>query len=309
MKRTFFRMDTVVEVTVVAPHGRGPENVWRRTDSLLTDWEERFSQDSRRSELRALNHRTTKTVAVSSALARMIRLGRAYGDTTAGYFDITILPVKEVWGFGEIDTAKRIPTAGELTAALSRVGYRSLSVDDSSQTVSIDRGETVVDVGGIAKGCALREIDLMLRGMGFRNYLVSAGGDIVSRGRRRDGMPWKIGIQHPRDPDRLLASFSLDSGSVVTSGDYERFWIHDGVRYHHIFNPFTGRSCTGNQSVTIWSMDPVEADILSTGLFCRTAADIISFVEARPRLECLVVDSSGNTFVSSGWQGKIRLIE
>jgi thiamine biosynthesis lipoprotein len=115
-----------------------------------------------------------------------------------------------------------------------------------------------------------------------------------------------VGIQKPRGGG-VLGAVEIDSGSIVTSGDYERFRIVDGVRYHHIFNSKTGYSCPTNQSVTVWGPDPVEADIMTTGLFCRSASEILEFINARSRLECLVVDSSGQIFISNGWKSRVEV--
>jgi len=192
-------------------------------------------------------------------------------------------------------------------AALASVDYRRVRVEPAPPRVVRPPG-TLIDVGGIAKGCAIREMCRLLDLFGLRNYLVSSGGDIAVAGRRRDGTPWIVGVQHPRRRDTLLATVRVEKGCVVTSGDYERFWLMpDGRRVHHIFDPGTGRSCLRNRSVTIWCADPVEADVMSTGLFCRPAGEILSFVEQRPGLlECVVVDSSGAVRTTRGWKQKVQ---
>jgi thiamine biosynthesis lipoprotein len=309
VKHTFFRMDTVVEITLARPFVSNPDSLWQQLDSLLKDREDRFSPDGERSEIGALNRRDSSCVRISKQLGEIIARGCAYGDTTGGSFDITVLPLKRLWGLGDIDTVPRIPPDSELKETMRLVDYRRIHISSDRCEICVDSSLTVVDIGGIAKGFALRELDNFLRRAGFENYLIVAGGDIVSKGRRKDGGLWRIGIQHPREPGGLIASFAIDSGCVVTSGDYERFRMHDGRRIHHIFNPFTGTSGTANRSVTVWGMDIVEIDIFSTGLFCRKVEDILRFVEARPRLECLVVDSAGVVHVSKNWREKIQIMD
>jgi thiamine biosynthesis lipoprotein len=201
---------------------------------------------------------------------------------------------------------KVVPPDGLLQELLKLVDYKKVTVDTEGNTVSFKEPGTIIDVGGIAKGFALRELSKLLDALNYRDYLVVAGGDIISGGTRPDGKSWRIGIQHPRDDSKPLGVFPLDSGSVVTSGDYERYWIKDGKRFHHIFNPKTGYSCTKNQSLTVWGMDPIIVDVLSTGLFGRPRDDIHAFINARPNLECIVVDSLGDITVSSGWVGKVK---
>jgi FAD:protein FMN transferase len=307
-KHVFYRLDTFIEVTVVM-HGndRYQETaLWQRIDSLLADWEQRFSQTDARSEVLHVNKRSSSRVAISPDLAGMIDLALRYGDTLSGGFDLTIFPVKQLWGFGERDTALAIPDPRTLDSTLKHVSYKKVRLSPSRDTVIIDDPATMIDAGGIAKGEALCRIAHLLSGAGFTSFLVNGGGDIVSRGMKPGGVPWFIGVQHPRNKDRLLAALPLDSGTVYTSGDYERFYIHEGKRYHHIFDPKTGRSATGNQSVTIWDMDPREAKMFSTGLFDRPARDIVAFIEKRPWAHCIVVDSAGMVFVSSGWKNRIE---
>jgi thiamine biosynthesis lipoprotein len=309
LKRTFFRMDTITQLTVVMgdADARQGQRLGDQIDSLLLDWEQRFSQTSPKSEVLAINNRKSDTVGVGAELAWMVGYALRYGDTLGGSFDITVFPLKELWGFGEQDSALVIPSEDSLGAALERVDYRRLHLDSAAGQLYCGRPDVVVDVGGIAKGAILVKVDGFLQARGYRDYLVSAGGDIVVRGRRVDGDLWRVGIQHPRKPSgELLAALDLAAGAIVTSGDYERFYERDGVRYHHIFNSKSGKSCTGVQSLTILSDNAIEADILSTGLFCLPIDSIISFVESRSRLECLVVDSAGDSHVSRGWAQRMQ---
>ncbi len=307
VKYYFVRMDTFIQATLVQKKKKKIPRFEQIMDSILIDWQERFSQNKAGSELLPLNQRQESTVYVSEQLGEILEKALGYGDSTGGYFDITVLPLKELWGLGEVDTIKQVPQRDMLTKILKTIGYRGVHLHRQEKKIQFDQAATRVDIGGIAKGFVLREIGRRLDQEGVQNYLVEAGGDIVSMGERGDGRPWLIGIRHPRKPEGLLAILDLDSGAIVTSGDYERFWFTpEGRRVHHIFNPFTGYSCIRNQSVTIWGADPVELDIFSTGLFCREPEDILDFINARPRLQCMVIDSSGKRYVSEGWGKKIQ---
>jgi thiamine biosynthesis lipoprotein len=230
----------------------------------------------------------------------------AWGDSTRGMFDATILPVKELWGLCESCTAAahRRPSEKALADAVRKVDYRKIRVSPGRDTVFCADKASAIDAGGFAKGYALIETGKLLDSRGFRNYLI-ASGDILARGKRSDGTQWRIGIQHPR-AEKLLAVVPFDTGAVFTSGDYENFWMDGNRRVHHIFNPKTGRSCTRNQSVTISSPSAIEAKYLSTGLFCLPADSVISFAERRG-LDCVVVDSSGAVSISRGWKSRIQL--
>lgn len=307
-KHSFFRMDTIIDVTIAndGPFKSAP--VWAEIDSILKDWGERFSITSESSEVKKVNDRTSDTVKISKQLGEMIKFALRYGDTLNGDFDFTILPLKDVWGLSENSPENApAPTISQIDSARALVDYKKVSINRQADTLYFSSRTSKIDVGGIAKGFALKMVAQSLERKGITNYLVNGGGDIVGSGNKPDGSSWVIGIQDPRKTDRLLATFKLDSGSVFTSGDYERFRIIDGKRVHHIFNPHTGYSCTGNQSVTIYGPDPIENKFFSTGLFCRSADSILIFVNKRPQIECLVVDSLGKNFISEGWKNKISL--
>lgn len=305
-KHQFFRMDMPVTVTIVTDQpGRALGSLWKSADSLLRDWEVRYSQSNPRSEVRAINERVTPCIAVDARLGTMIAAALAYGDTTGGMFDCTILPVKELWGLGETDTGTdhAVPSDSALATAVARVDYRRIVVNAGRDTLCFTSRATHVDAGGIAKGFALIELGSMLAHRGIRDFLVNAS-DIIGRGHRKDGLAWRIGVQDPRNPEKQLFAVPLDSGAIFTSGDYERFWIAPGSRrIHHIFNPKTGLSCTNNQSVSLWSPDPLQAKFLSTGLYCLPADSILAFA-ARRGLECCVVDSAGKQHVTAGWKAR-----
>jgi thiamine biosynthesis lipoprotein len=297
-------MDTVTEVTISVPRAFNPKPVWRAVDSLLSESESRFSVAGVVSEVGALNGRAVQALAVSFELGEMLRAGLAYGDSLGGAFDITVLPLKEVWGFcEECGGGGPLPDSARVREAAAAVDYRNVRVSGAGDSVFFGTPAARVDVGGIAKGFVLRRLGELLAGMGVKNFLIAAGGDILVSGRKRDGTPWRVGVRHPRNGSELIAAIQMERGVLVTSGDYERYRIVDNVRYHHIFDPSTGYPCNQNQSVTIWADDPVRGDILSTGLFCRKAEDIIAYVREREGIECIVVDSAGVIHVSSSFFG------
>jgi len=302
-KKQFFRMSTVVEVTVATDRQEAELiPIWDSIDSLLAFWDAHYSQTGPCSDVRRLNARTSPAVAVPRQLGRMLADAVAWGDTTHGMFDATILPVKELWGLGEGNTVHQRPSDEALAAAVRKVDYRKVRISPGHDSMYCADPATTVDAGGFAKGYALIETGKLLDSRGFCNYLV-ASGDIVARGKRSDGTPWRIGIQHPR-AEKLLAVVPFDTGAVFTSGDYESFWMDGDRRIHHLFNPRTGRSCTNNQSLTIESPSPVQAKYLATGLFCLPAESTLSFIERRG-LNCIVVDSAGKVSVSRGWKNRV----
>jgi len=302
-------MDTFIEITIVPEDTSVSDTtIQAAIDSLLLAYEQRFSASKQTSEVWRVNHRPQNSVAVSKELGVMVTTGLQYGDTLDGLFDITILPLKQLWGLDKHsqDTVSEMPSKSAIAQVAQKVDYKDIRSAGTSDTLHFNSPDTRIDIGGIAKGYAIKAVGEFLDTNGYRNYLIAAGGDIFAKGTRANGAPWKIAIQHPRKKGAFLGIIDLDSGAVVTSGDYERYRIMDGKRVHHIVDPRTGYSAQKNMSVTIHGPDPVEVDILSTGLFCLDAKDILDFIDNRNHLECIVVDKNGEVFTSNGWGEKLQ---
>jgi thiamine biosynthesis lipoprotein len=297
-------MDTFVDITIPfsdlkKQNAQDTAVLIAYVDSILTEWEERFSANRAASEVKKINLRLRDSVAISKELSGMISIAKAYGDSLSGGFDFTILPIKELWHLSEdSDDTSVYPPPGQsqIDSVLSNVDYRKVALSASGDSLYFANRNIKIDVGGIAKGFILMRIATYLADNGYVNYLVNGGGDIIGKGVRADGKAWVIGIQHPRKNDSLLSTFSLERHSVFTSGDYERFRIVNGKRVHHLFNPHTGYSATNNQSVSIYGNDPLQNKFLSTGLFSTPADSIVAYVKKHPELACIVVDSSGNVY-------------
>jgi thiamine biosynthesis lipoprotein len=159
---------------------------------------------------------------------------------------------------------------------------------------------TALDLGGIAKGFAVDRAAGALRAAGADNFVVNAGGDLRVSG-TKNGKPWRIGIQDPRAPDRLLRVVTPREGAFVTSGDYERYFLWEGERYHHILDPRTGRPARGCRSVTVWTRHGIDADALATAAFVLGPAEGLALLERLEEVEGLVVDDAGGELATSGF--------
>jgi thiamine biosynthesis lipoprotein len=153
----------------------------------------------------------------------------------------------------------------------------------------------------------------VLRGAGFQDFLVQAGGDLFASGQRGD-RPWRVGIQDPRAPtdaersgDTSFAMLSLSDSAFNTSGDYERFVIDHGKRYHHILDPRSGFPVTATRSVTVLAPTSFEADTLDTALFVMGPERGMRLVESLPGVEAVMVDASNRVLVSSGLSGRLQI--
>jgi len=217
------------------------------------------------SELSRLNRdAATGPTPVSSEMFELIERSIEFSELSGGAFDVTFASV----GF-LFDYRSRIkPTAEQIAAALPGINYRHLRLDRGRRTIQFARDEVKIDLGGIAKGHAVDNCIALLKARGVAQALVMAGGDTRVLGDKR-GRPWVIGVQDPRRKDAMVARIPLVDAAISTSGDYERYFESDGVRYHHILDPKTGNSAAGVRSVTIIGPDATTTEGISKSVFIK----------------------------------------
>ncbi len=278
-------------------------------DSLLLDWENRFSADRFDSEVYNVNHRTADTLTVSDEFYHLVSVALAYGDSLDGKFDITISPLKEFWNPGCSDCADPDPldeaVQEKVDSLIQMVDYKAITLMNNNR-LAFENRFVKIDLGGVVKGRVIREMEKLFDSHGLKNYLICSGGDILVHGTKADGSFFRVGVQDPRSKE-LAALFTLEKGSVVTSGDYERYRISkSGERVHHLFDPSTGYSSKLNSSVTVVGQDPILVDILSTALFLLPSEEIVTYINGRPDLECMVITADNKTLYSSGFVNELE---
>ena len=224
----------------------------------------------------------------AALLARSLELAAL----TDGAFDPTWAAY---WGAWDFERARR-PSPEQLRERAERVGYERVLLEGGRAEVE---PETLVGLGGIAKGWALERAAEALEAEGHEDFCLRAGGQVLTRG-QREGRPWVVGVQHPRGEGALL-SLELGDGSLSTSGDYERFFVAEGRRYHHVLDPATGWPAAGVASATVLSADAADADALSTALMVMGPARGLALVETLEDAEALVLTPTGQRHRSPGW--------
>jgi len=233
---------------------------------------------------------------VPEELAALVARGKQIGELTGGAFDMTYAGVGRLWDFKRDPPV--IPDADAVAAALQFVDYRRVEVDLEANTITLPEG-MAVGLGGIAKGYGVDRAMAVLMEHGVEHALVNAGGDLKALG-RKFGEPWRIAIRNPRNRDEPLAMIPVSNTCMVTSGNYERFFMVDGKRYHHVLDPRTGYPADGCTSVTVLAQDAAFAAALATALMVIGPEQGMELVEALPRVEALLVDMQGEIFTSSG---------
>jgi len=234
-------------------------------------------------------------VPVSRELFVLIRRALKLSDTTGGVFDITYDSVGSLYDF----RARVHPSESDIERHLGQIDYHHVVLDEGTQSVRFTVPGVRINLGGIAKGYAVERVIALLRKAGVRHALANAGGDTRLLGDRM-GRPWVVGIRDPDHDGGLVTRLALDDEAVSTSGDYERFFIEDGVRYHHIINPATGHSAGKVRSVTIVGPDATMTDGLSTSVFVAGPKAGLALIESLPGYEAVIVDTHHGVHFSSG---------
>ncbi|HTW75971.1 MAG TPA: FAD:protein FMN transferase [Steroidobacteraceae bacterium] len=250
------------------------------------------------SEVSKVNRLAAKEpVKISPELFNLLETALYYSRISHGAFDITYASVGYMYDF---HTHKR-PTAAQIRAALPAIGYKHLLLDPKTRTVRFSMPGVRIDLGGIAKGYAVDQgIDILLA-RGFKHALVNAGGDSRVIGDRR-GRPWMVGIQHPDHPDVVVTRFPLVNEAFSTSGDYERYFIQNGVRYHHIINPHTGDSARQVRSATIIAPTATRTDGLSKTAFVLGANAALKLYNSMPDVAAIIIKPNGQMLYTNNLQ-------
>lgn len=295
-------MGTVFDVSL--PAGK-PEAfdavfaIFRDVDAKMSEWKEG-------SPLAEINRAAgVRAVPVPADLRALLRRSVELAALTGGAFEPTWAALWGLWDFKA--SAPRVPDEAALRAALALIDYRGIAIDDAAGTVKLQRSGMKVGLGGIAKGWALDRAAEALRARGITSFLLSAGGQVYAGG-QNGAQPWKVGVRDPRGgPDDWFAILEVVDASVSTSGDYERYFEKDGVRYHHILDPKTGKPSRGLRSATVIAADATLADALSTAVMVMGRERGLALLETLPGVQALVVDDEGRVSTTRGLTGKVHL--
>jgi len=246
-------------------------------------------------------------VPASAEVREVLKTARQMSEWTGGKFDVTFGVLSGLWKFDH-DQNNVIPDMRDVRTRLPLIDYRAIQIDDAAGTVFLARKGMSMHLGGIGKGYAIDRAAAMFRLRGLRDFMVQSGGDIYVGG-LKDGRPWRLAIQDPRGPaNRAFAELDLTDGTFSTSGDYERYFLKHGRRYHHILDPATGEPARGTRSVTIVSNLAVLADGLSTGVFLMGPDAGMALIERLADVEGVIVSDTNEVLISSGLKHKLRLV-
>ncbi len=293
LKQTEMIMGTLVEITVIPGNEKAIREAFealKKVDALMSTYKED-------SEISILNREGK--AQVSEETLEVIEDAINFSNLTDGAFDITCRPLINLWKRAKKE--EKVPTEEEIEEAISLVDYQRIILE--ANQIRLEKKGMQIDLGGIAKGYAVDKAIEALKKNSIKRALVNAGGDLYALGTDRQGEKWQIGVQDPREEDKIIDIIKVKDKAVATSGDYRRYFTLEGKRFSHIVNPKTGLTVQDvPMSVTIIGPDATTTDALSTGVFVLGPEEGMKLIESLPEVEGMIISEGMKKLTSQGWE-------
>lgn len=303
--RSFYVLGTVVQLKVYGKYG---EIAIDKAIDRLNDIDNKMSVFKNFSEVSRINKEAgVSSQKVSKDTYFIIQKAIKYSGLSQGNFDITIKPIVSLWGIGT-DTA-RIPHKDEIARNLKLVNYKDIILNEECSSIGLKYKGQKIDVGGIAKGYAADEVRSILKYYNVRSALINLGGNLFALGKKLDEDLWNIGIQDPfKTRGEYVGLISAKNKSIVTSGNYERYFEDKGRVFHHIIDPKTGYPSESEIiSATIISSNSMDGDGLSTGVYIMGINKSINLIESLEGIDAVFITKNKEIYVTSGIRDKFKI--
>ncbi|MBS1114912.1 MAG: hypothetical protein H6Q94_641 [Nitrospirae bacterium] len=305
-KKSKALLDTFVTITVVAASQDMADKAIEDAFNVIEKFGDLVNFYSDKSELSAINRNAgIREVRVSPETLDIIEKALFVSEKSGGAFDPTIGPEIKLWDF----LKKVKPSDAEIRKNLPLVNYKNIIIDRTKSTVFLSRRNMLLDLGGIAKGFAADLAVQSLKQKGISSGLVAVAGDIKAFGLKPDKKPWIVGIKNPRqksNDDEIIARVPLSDKAISTSGDYERYFIMDGKRFHHLLIPKSGYPANTCQSVSVIADQGVMTDAFSTAFFVLGPERGLGLAKEMG-MDVMIIDSKGALHTTPGLQGKLTI--
>ena len=295
-----FALDTAITLKV---YGSKRDEVLKKLEDKINELDDMLSTGKETSEVSRLNR--GGEAVLSPTMANLVKRSLDIYKKTDGLFDITIYPLMELWGFPTKNY--KVPSEKEIEEKLKLVGSDKIDFNEETRKISFKNKGMEIDFGGIGKGYITDELVKILTDEKVESAIINLGGNVFGFRKKPDGSLWNIAIRDPNEPDKYMAAIRLEDSAVITSGGYERYFEENGVIYHHILDPRTGKpSDSGLKSVSIISKDGTLADALSTSLFIMGEEKAVKYwKENGSNFDILLMTNDNRLLVSAGIKDKV----
>ena len=304
--KNFYVLGTVIQLKIFGENAKLAIN---ESIKRLLEIDDKMSVFKEDSEVSKINRNAGgEYQKISEDTYYVLETSLKYCNMSQGVFDPTIRPLVDVWGFGREN--QKVPSKNEIEKAKKFVNYNDLETDKAKKAVRLNKENQSIDLGGVAKGFAADEIRDILVSNNIKNAIIDLGGNIFALGNKQNGMAWNIGIQDPlATSGEHMGIISVFNKSVVTSGNYERFFEANGKRYHHILDPRTGHpSESGVISATIISDNSIDGDALTTCAYVMGLETGYELIESLDGVDAIFITEDKRVFTTSGIKDNFKLV-
>ena len=283
-----------------------PEEVLKEAFQQILEMENLLSVNIETSDISRINRSAADGYIPDPMVLDVLNQALDIAAFSKGKFDPSIGRLVSLWGIGTEEAA--VPSEEDLEMALSTIDYTQIAIDDSDK-VMLKNSRASLDLGGIAKGYAADLVRESLSRNGVKSAIINLGGNVLVMGKKDSGEPWRIGIQDPREPrGEYLGVAEVEEKAIVTSGVYERFFVEDGVHYHHILDTETGYPVTnGVISTSIIHSRSVRADGLSTALFALGIEEGMKLANTLDDTAVIMIDENNRVYLTDNLAGSFQL--
>lgn len=303
--REFYGLGTIIRLRV---DGKNGEKAIQEAIDRLNIIENKMSVFKEFSEVSMINRNAgVSSQEVSKDTYFVIKKAVEYSRLSEGTFDLTIRPIVSLWRIGSDNP--RIPSKSEIERNLKLVNYQDIILDEKNHSIGLKHANQAIDVGGIAKGYASDEVKKVFENYKIKSALIDLGGNLYALGTKPDKTLWNVGIQNPFNTrGEHIGVISVKNKSIVTSGNYERYFTKEGKMYHHIIDPKTGYPSESEIiSSTIISDYSIDGDGLSTGVYIMGIEKSIKLIESLEGIDAIFITKNKEVYVTSGIKNNFKI--
>ena len=304
--KQFFAMNTIIDVTVFTKDKQVLNDIQQKINEI----ENLMSVNITASDVNKINSNAgIKPIAVNELTYKVIKTALKYQKLSNNSFQITIYPLVKLWNISS--DSESIPTQDQIAEARQYCNTKYLQINDEQKSVYLTNKNAGIDLGAIAKGYAADKIIDILNDKGIEHALISLGGGIQAIGGKQNNEPWVLGLENPIEADKgYFATCEIYNGALVTSGDYQRFKVVNGVKYHHIIDSKTGYPVNNKlASVSIFTNSSINADAISTATYALGLKEGYNFINELENVEAMFVTHDKLVYITEGLKNKISIVD
>lgn len=301
ISKSSYALGTIINLTIASIED---EEVIEKAFKRLAEIDDKLSAFKENSEISKIKSKAgIEPVIVSTDTYYVVKKSKEYSDMLCGAFDPTIRPLVEVWE--ESLKLEQLPSKDAIIEKLKLVNYKDIILDEEESSIMLKNSKQSIDLGGIAKGFAADEIRDIFNENKVKSGLIDLGGNVFAIGSKPDGTPWRIGIQSPKKSrGEYVGILNVINKSVVTSGNYEKYFIKDGRRIHHIIDPRTGEPSESRIiSATIISDNSIVGDGVSTGAYIIGVSKATELINSIDGIEAIFITDDNKIHKTLGVDG------